>query len=155
MVDVALGMRGLLLLPSSLALLFAGCGEGPSPSTANQPRDHERLIASIGLDPERWERARSMAALPELPADPTNRFADDPTAVSLGHHLFFDPRLSGNSNVSCATCHDPARDFTDGRTVAVGMGTSSRNTPTVLNAAHHRWLTWDGRSDSLIFRFWV
>jgi cytochrome c peroxidase len=90
-----------------------------------------------------------MAEVPELPADPTNRVADDVRAAELGHLLFFDTRLSGNDAVSCATCHDPARDFTDGRRVAQGIGENTRNAPTVLNAAYHRWLTWDGRADSL------
>lgn len=90
-----------------------------------------------------------MAVVPELPADPTNRVADDVGAAELGHRLFFDTRLSGNDAVSCATCHDPARDFTDGRRVAQGIGENTRNAPTVLNAAYHRWLTWDGRADSL------
>lgn len=130
-------------------LLPIGCGEHDRVADRSEPRDRDAAVAAIGLDAERWERVRSMASVPELPADPTNRFADDPRAVTLGHHLFFDPRLSRDGSVSCATCHDPARDFTDGLAVARGLGTSTRNTPTVLNTAYQRWLTWDGRSDSL------
>ena len=75
--------------------------------------------------------------------------ADDLAAARFRQRLFFDPRLSGNGQVSCATCHDPAQEFTDGLRLAEGVGLNRRNTPTVLNAGHHRWLTWDGRSDSL------
>ena len=40
--------------------------------------------------------------------------ADDPAAASFGHSLFFDSRFSSNGEVSCATCHQPERRFTDG-----------------------------------------
>jgi cytochrome c peroxidase len=75
--------------------------------------------------------------------------ADDPRAASLGHALFFDARLSSNGEISCATCHDPARGFTDGKPVGEALGVVDRNTPTIWNAAHQRWLFWDGRADSL------
>jgi cytochrome c peroxidase len=58
-----------------------------------------------------------------------------PAIVVLGQKLFFEPRLSGDGMVSCATCHDPARAFTDGRPVSVGVHgrVGQRNSPTVLN----------------------
>ncbi len=87
--------------------------------------------------------------LPPPPPDPTNRHADDPAAAHLGRFLFFDERLSGNGRVSCATCHDARHEFTDGLTLAEGVGTGRRHTPSLWNVAHHRWLTWDGRADSL------
>ena len=51
--------------------------------------------------------------------------------ISLGLRLFFDPRLSGDNRMSCASCHIPALAFTDGRPVAVGSNgrALSRNTP--------------------------
>jgi len=56
--------------------------------------------------------------------------------VALGRALFFEPRLSGDAAVACATCHDPARAFTDGRERSVSRsGTASlRNAPTIINA---------------------
>ena len=96
--------------------------------------------------------ARRVARNPPLgpvPADPTNRFADSPAAAALGHRLFFDTRLSASGTVSCATCHDPARSFSDPRPLSVGEGIGPRHSMTVLNAAHQRWLTWDGRADTL------
>ncbi len=84
-----------------------------------------------------------------IPADPTNRFADDARAVALGERLFFDASFSASGTVSCATCHDPDRGFTDGQRVARGEGMGTRNTPTILGAARRRWFTWDGRADTI------
>jgi cytochrome c peroxidase len=69
-----------------------------------------------------------------------------PAVVSLGEKLFFDSRLSGDSTVSCATCHDPARAFTDGRPVSIGIGgrAGQRNAPTLLNALYNKTQDWDG-----------
>jgi cytochrome c peroxidase len=87
--------------------------------------------------------------LPEPPPDPTNAWADRTDAARLGQALFFDRRLSADGSVSCSTCHDPERAFTDGRSLSVGLVEGRRHTPTLLNAAYHRWQFWDGRADSL------
>ena len=144
------------LLGSILMLGLTGCGQPTSEPESNPPSaaatpdlDTVREAHEVAFSPDQWERITRMASVPPLPPDPTNRVADERSAAEFGHQLFFDQRLSGTGNVSCATCHDPARAFTDGLRVAEGVGTNRRNTPTVLNAAHHRWLTWDGRSDSL------
>jgi len=74
-----------------------------------------------------------------------------PGRVALGEKLFFDSRLSGDGTVACATCHDPARAFTDGRPVSVGIhgGVGQRNAPTVLNALYNKTQFWDGRVNTL------
>ncbi len=90
-----------------------------------------------------------IGSLPPLPPDPSDRVADDPKAARLGQRLFFDVRLSGNGEVSCATCHKPERRFTDGRQRGHGIGVSKRNTPSPVGAAYSPWLYWDGRKDSL------
>jgi cytochrome c peroxidase len=74
-----------------------------------------------------------------------------PTAVALGEKLFFDSRLSGDGTVACATCHDPARAFTDGRPASVGIHgrVGQRNAPTILNALYNKTQFWDGRVDTL------
>jgi hypothetical protein len=106
--------------------------------------------ASGGWLPEDIARhVRRNPPLGALPADPTNRWADSADAAALGHRLFFDERLSASGTVSCATCHDPAQGFSDGRPLAKGEGTGTRHSMTVLNAAHQRWFTWDGRADTL------
>ena len=86
---------------------------------------------------------------PPAAKDPSNRASGDPAAIALGRRLFFDGRLSVGGVVACASCHDPARAWTDGRARAQGLAALDRNTPTVLNAAQHRWFSWDGRADSL------
>jgi cytochrome c peroxidase len=74
-----------------------------------------------------------------------------PEKIALGEKLFFDGRLSANGTVACATCHDPARAFTDGRALSVGIGgrMGQRNSPTVLNALYNKTQFWDGRSATL------
>jgi len=74
-----------------------------------------------------------------------------PARVALGEKLFFDSRLSGDGTVACATCHDPARAFTDGRPVSVGIHgrVGQRNAPTVLNALYNKTQFWDGRVNTL------
>ena len=71
--------------------------------------------------------------------------------VALGRRLFQDPRLSRDGKIACATCHDPARAFTDGRSVAVGVsGRQGRlNVPTLVNRAWGRLFFWDGRVRTL------
>ena len=71
--------------------------------------------------------------------------------VALGQKLYFDARLSADNTVSCATCHDPAKGFADGKPLAVGIGgkTGARNSPTVLNAAFNDLQFWDGRAATL------
>ena len=93
-------------------------------------------------------RALSLSALEPLAPDPSNRVADDPRAAALGEALFHDSTLSGNGRVSCATCHDPARDFQDGVALARGVGTTTRRTMPIAGTAHGPWFFWDGRADS-------
>ena len=71
--------------------------------------------------------------------------------VELGRRLFFEPRLSADGTVSCATCHDPKRAFTDGKRIAEGIAgrTGVRNSPTLLNAMFNAGQFWDGRAGSL------
>ncbi len=90
----------------------------------------------------------SLAVLPE-PADPGNRYVHDKNAIALGNRLFFDKRLSRNSTVSCASCHQPDNNFSDQRTVAMGQALGRRNTPSLQGVAYNHWFFWDGRKDSL------
>ena len=71
--------------------------------------------------------------------------------ISLGHKLFFDPRLSGEGNMSCASCHNPALGWSDGLPTAKGVKSAvlGRASPTVLNAGFNTIQMWDGRKASL------
>lgn len=71
--------------------------------------------------------------------------------IDLGRRLFFDSRLSANGEISCASCHNPDKAFSDGLALARGIEgrTGTRNTPSVLNAGHNSSQFWDGRRASL------
>lgn len=109
------------------------------------------LYAFIGL----------LVYLPALSADPNllglpelSIPADNPITkekVALGDKLFHDVRFSSTSKVSCATCHDPKKGFTDRLVVPKGINDlrGTRNGPTVLNSAFFKSQFWDGRSPSL------
>ncbi|HVO63535.1 MAG TPA: cytochrome c peroxidase [Terriglobales bacterium] len=87
-----------------------------------------------------------------MPAVPFPR-DNPPTAetIALGRRLYYDPALSLDSTVSCASCHGPEHGFTDGKPVSNGVEnkTGSRNSPTVLNSAYFDVQFWDGRAPSL------
>ncbi|MSQ82838.1 MAG: hypothetical protein EXR77_07970 [Myxococcales bacterium] len=91
----------------------------------------------------------SLSPPPALTASPGNRFADDRRAAELGRRLFFDSRFSGNGAIACATCHQPARFFSDGRARARGVADVNRNTPTLVGAQNLPFLFHDGRKDSV------
>lgn len=103
-----------------------------------------------GEEPSSVESRRvlAMSPLPDPPPDPSNAVADDPRAARLGERLFFDPRLSADGHLSCASCHDPDRAWADGRRTPLGDERGGRNTPSLWNTAYNRWYFWDGRADS-------
>ena len=107
------------------------------------------------MEPPAWTNAEiavlkslSLDSLPPLPPDPSNGVADEPLAAEFGAQLFLDRRFSANQAISCATCHQPARHFTDGLKKAQAIGKSKRNTPNIVGTAYSPWLYWDGRRDS-------
>lgn len=83
------------------------------------------------------------SALAPLPAVETA----DPAVVELGKMLFFEPRISGDGSTSCATCHDPAKGWSDGMALSDGYpGTKYfRRSRSIVNTAHKQRLYWDGR----------
>jgi cytochrome c peroxidase len=99
------------------------------------------VVLAIGLLPG------AVGSQPLAPLVPPK--APPKEQVELGKLLFFDPRLSGDASISCATCHDPRKAWGDAKPVSTGYpGTEYfRNSQTILNAAHHRRSYWDGRMD--------
>ncbi len=93
-------------------------------------------------------RSLSIGSLPPLPPDPSNHYADDTRAAMLGQELFFDKRLSVNGKVACASCHMSQLGFEDGQPLAQGVGTTTRQSMTIVGTAYSPWLFWDGRKDS-------
>lgn len=87
--------------------------------------------------------------LPPVPVPADN----PPTAetIALGRRLYYDPVLSADNTVSCATCHTPEAGFADGKPLSDGVQgkLGRRNSPTVLNSAYNPLQFWDGRAASL------
>lgn len=80
--------------------------------------------------------------------------AENPVTVAkweLGKRLYYDPILSSNAAISCATCHDPAKGFGDQRKTSQGINSKlgGVNAPTVINSGYHTFQFWDGRAASL------
>jgi cytochrome c peroxidase len=74
-----------------------------------------------------------------------------PAKVELGRLLYFDKRISADGTLSCATCHDPKKGFTDQAPVSTGIRGQKGpiSSPTVINRAYGMLQFWDGRADSL------
>ena len=132
-------MKRVLQFSSALLMLAA----------AWAPRTEDPAALRGGLTERAARIALGMSPLGAPPADPTNLVGDDPRAARLGQWLFFDPKLSANGAVSCATCHDPAQSFSDGRAVSRGLGEGLRRTPSLWNVAFQETFFWDGRADTL------
>jgi cytochrome c peroxidase len=120
---------GLALILAGLAL--GGCGN------ADFTEAEKATIASLAL-----------SALPPLPPDTTNRFADQPAPAAFGATLFFEQRLSRDGDVSCATCHVADRQFQDDRPFGVAAGETRRRTMPLSGVSRSPWMFWDGRRDS-------
>lgn len=106
------------------------------------------LVVSPGIGQD--SNAQVAEAWPLVAPSPADN-PMTPEKIALGKQLFFDPRLSGDNQMSCATCHVPEKGFGDGLPKAIGAGGKelARNTPTVLNVGFYENYLWDGRAASL------
>jgi len=113
--------------------------QGPGPIPPDGPLARPKSLQQIGVPVEATRAA--------VPADNPQT----PEKIALGEKLFFDGRLSVDGTVACSTCHDPARAFTDGRPVSIGVNgrAGQRNAPTILNALYIATQFWDGRAKTL------
>lgn len=82
---------------------------------------------------------------------PAYRDGFTPQQIDLGRYLFFDPALSGDGSVSCASCHNPDLGFADGlgRSVGVSGEPMRRSAPSLWNMAFMQRFFWDARAGSL------
>lgn len=128
--------RSFAILPIACVAAL-GCGRSePEPVTATSPAS-PTLILPANADP--------LAALPEAPAT-------DPKKVALGERLYFDPQLSADGTLSCASCHALDKGGTDSpRKVSLGIRGQEGpiNAPTVFNATFNVAQFWDGRAATL------
>jgi len=136
--------KGLLRLCLPAAALAAAvlvpilAGSTVSAATSPWTPDQMATIQSL-----------SLAALPPLPPDPTNRVADNPAAARLGKALFSDKSLSGEGLIACDNCHFARRAFQNDIAFGQGMGETHRRTPPIAGTAYNKWFNWDGRRDSM------
>lgn len=74
-----------------------------------------------------------------------------PQEIDLGRYLFFDPVLSGDGTISCASCHNPDKGFSDGMATSVGSHNAplKRGAPSLWNVGYLNRLFWDGRASTL------
>jgi cytochrome c peroxidase len=119
-------MKPLLLLACCCALLAAA-----GPAKKAKPD----VEVPLGLLPIVWPRDNPYT----------------PEKAELGRFLYFDPRLSADGTVSCATCHNPKSGFTDAAPVSTGIKgqKGGRSAPSIFNRAYSLAQFWDGRAGSL------
>lgn len=109
------------------------------------------------LSPDKWpaptiDQGIVWSELGIVPETPLKPYLDSlKHMIALGKTLFFDPRISGSNQISCASCHVPDLSWTDGRRTSVGhdQQENKRNSPGLLNVWFYKHLFWDGRSNSL------
>lgn len=141
-------LAGLLLLVAACSQQASAADKdnlhGAAPVAEQQKQlaaliNHDTSKPPRGIDPLIW------AAL--VPDD--NKLT--PARIELGRKLYFDARLSADGTVSCSTCHDVTRSFTDRRPVSEGIREQlgQRNSPTTMNAALLQTQFWDARARTL------
>lgn len=140
---VLLGVVGVIL-----ALLVVGVVVAASLPITSDPfiPDEASGTGSIAVEPAYSGLQRAFPPLNQPDDNPTT-----PEKVELGRQLFFDPVLSADQSLACASCHHPDLGFSDGQPTATGRdaATLARNTPTLWNVGFSQVLFWDGRETSL------
>ena len=153
-----LGMKKLLVAGTLLAALPVL----PAQDQVAGRRDDRAVPGTLSMGEIRERLASPGAHTPFVPERPLGILSDlaekipaqnplTPAKVDLGRQLYFDKRLSRDGTVSCATCHDPAKGWTDTAPVSTGIGgqTGGRSAPTVVNRILGATQFWDGRAASL------
>lgn len=127
----------LLFLLLVLAGIVGSCGPQPA-----APEPMALVTTEHGTFP-------ALAALPPVPVPADNPIT--PEKVELGRLLFFDKRLSGDTEIACSSCHEPTKGWGDERDISTGYpGTRHwRNSQTAINSAYLQKLFWGGESPSL------
>ncbi|HEX9906862.1 MAG TPA: cytochrome c peroxidase [Thermoplasmata archaeon] len=130
----------VLAAAAVVAFLCASAAFAVRPVSADDERDNERVYPSYNPKPK---------GIPPVPIPEDN--PQTPAKVKLGEKLYFDPMLSVDGTISCASCHHPSFGFADGEEVSDGVGgqKGGRNAPTVYNAAYCKTQFWDGRALTL------
>lgn len=149
-----------LLAWGLLVSVTSGCGKGDDGPKLNCPNGMRTIwldaLNNVGecevitpLGDGRAPRSGLEQAYPAMNRPPGA--LTTPERIELGRLLYFDPILSGDNSVACASCHHPANGFTDNRAVSTGIRgqKGGRSAPTVWNAAWSGEQFWDGRAKTL------
>ena len=152
----------LIVLAAALcAFGLARAVQAPTPSpkpplkTTRKPAEPAAVPRAAGPKGETLKSGDYTLVLPlGLQADAAYVRDDNPLSagkIDLGRKLYFDPRLSRDGTISCATCHDPDKGFTDARPTSTGIGAQkgARSAPTVMNRLFSKEQFWDGRAEDL------
>lgn len=144
-------LRLMVVVTSVLSLFLVWVGLDDASMQA------ERLREIYKQSPENWPKAwvvdsvKQWQELGPLPNSPYRNVDSLKAIQELGKLLFFDPRLSASDQISCSSCHDPVRNWTDNRQAALGHNhrLGDRNTPSISNIWAVEPLFWDGRATDL------
>ncbi len=145
-VTLAVGLAAVWCLPAVAADPIPRGNHGAATEAYQQqvlakllPETDVQGYVPKGVDPVYWQKL-----IPE-------GNAMTPERVALGKKLYFDPRLSRDGTVSCATCHDTTRGFSDQQPTSEGIDGQfgRRNSPTTMNVALLHSMFWDGRSPTV------
>ncbi|MFZ1703209.1 MAG: cytochrome c peroxidase [Saprospiraceae bacterium] len=112
-------------------------------------RDIKGDLSHISFDPKAYV-LELPGHFPPMPIPADNPMTEK--GVELGRFLFYDPILSIDSTISCASCHDPSLAFTDGRSASLGVDgkRGKRNSMSLINIGFTKnGFFWDGRAVSL------
>src|ERR1041384_5632886 len=119
---------------------------------------------------EEFALIKQFGPLGELPANSTNKYANNQAAAVFGQRLFFeksyshaltiaDPvlgKVGDVGKIACASCHDVTNFYTDTRShpnsTSLGVTWTTRNAPTLVNVAFYEWMSWGGKEDSLWYQ---
>jgi len=133
---------------------LSACGEKEKvKAPTNLPTEEQEAAQSSAITPEELldslRNHTTLVPIGDVPVPEDN--PAKPEVLELGQALFFDPRLSGNNQVSCATCHDPNLGYGDAKPTfdKYTGGYGARNSPTVINSGYYTSNFWDGRAASL------
>src|ERR1019366_9161325 len=129
---------GLLLVLSTLVVADFGVGASAQSAAGG-------AVLPVG----KAIQIKAPLGLPPVPIPADNPPSED--TIALGRRLYYDPQLSVDGTISCASCHAPQFSFSDEHQVSAGVGkkTGTRHSPTVINSAYNTLQFWDGRAPSL------
>ncbi len=138
-------MNKIYLLSLFIFLAILSCGNDDTPEECGVIGD----LSDIPYNPEDYLLVKP-DGFPSMLIPSDNPMTIQ--GVKLGRHLFFDPILSADSTMSCASCHFPSLSFTDGAAVSVGIDgiAGTRSSMSLMNIGYaEKGLFWDGRVNTL------